>query len=1317
MGPSTDELAMAKTQLTPAPSSNPETPAALKSGDYQAGIEVRRTIGPFIVQEEIGHGGMGVVYRGIAPDGTPVAVKVLHRRAEAVLAERFKREAAIRIDHLNVVKVLDAGADADGTLYIAFELLEGESLAQRFAKTRATPQDVVDIGLQACRGLAAVHDRMVVHRDLKPANLFRTTDGTIKVLDFGIAFLADEDVRLTKTGAIVGTPAYLSPEQARGESPLDLRTDVWALGTALFEALVGRPPYSRDTPIATMIAVVMETCPPLRELAPSTPVDLVRAIERALAKSKEDRWPTMNAFAEALASADLTPPVSAALTTVEPHLAIARGERRVVAVIVVLGVADSESVKRVIVSHGGVFLPLLGHKAIGLFGGSHWEGDEILRAADAALEVKKHADRVAVGSGHAMSTTTGLSGRAVKGAEQLLARNDSDAVLTDAETAAALRAEFELGDLAEGSVAVLSRRPQGERRAAAPARRLVGREAEIAQLRQGLKTALYEERALAIVVSGPPGIGKTRLREEMTILWDETLIADERAGTQLLGRAAPHRRDIALSLFESVLVTHASRLAAESGGPRIALDAPADERRRAVLQLAREAIDGDDDARECAAFLGELAGVRMDDSEILATARKYVRLMTDRLRIALREYFVGLASRGPLALLVEDLQWADAESLDLLDELMERLQGVPFLLFATARPELREARPDLFRGNDVMHVEPRGLVSSDVALLARGIAGRPLDKQLVKEITERTSGNPLFVEHIVLALVDLGMLDAAGEREAAALPIPLTVEAAVQSRLDHLPIEEKEIIKRASLLRRPFFVDEIEALGVSSAEKHLSSLVRRDLVSSRLTDRTQEAKRYKIRSMLVADVAYLMIAKPLRAELHRKAAAFLLGSARQNPEEIAIHFERGDEPNKAAESYERAAIAASERGDSKSVLRCSQRALSLGVKRGSIYALRMARAEALQFLGKREEQMRELAEALEQASTESERGRALAEQSWWMSNMGRPEDALAIAESAVLAAKRGGDREVLARALGRQVVALIHAGRLKEARDALREATLLTSGAPLQLRALAQSWRAQLASALGDLGERRDAFQSAMWLYSKVGDIRSAAGAEANLADAYNRIGAYAEAEAALARAIEGCRRVGNRLMEGYAELNRGYSLAMMGRTADAIEALDAAAAIAQATQNRRLAICAAIYRARADLGHEGADRAFNAAVLAAEDARAISLPAQRAQALLIAARAKLALNDSEGACAFAREALEIRDQLGSVEEDEAEIFLVYSETLIALGRREEAAAVLARGRKILEAVALGIGDPEQRRRYLEDVAAHRSLCALSAEA
>lgn len=1248
---------------TPRPLSVDSREVAASSG------EQRRTIGPFVIQTELGRGGMGVVYRALGANGELRAVKVLGRRSDEKLIERFHREAGIRIEHPNIVKVFDAGSDPDGTLYIAFELLEGESLAQRMHAGRLSPKDAVQLGVQICRGLSVAHASGIVHRDLKPANLFLTRDGTVKILDFGIAYFADEDVRLTRTGVVVGTPAYLSPEQARGETNIDPRADLWALGTLLYEALAGKAPHHRETPLATMIAVVMESFAPLVEVAPEVPLELSQAIERALAKAREDRWPTAESFARALLAADLTPPRNrASPAAVRADTPIAAGERRVVSLMLAAGVGDLYRVREAIVERGGTMIPLAGQRALGIFGGSRSEGDELMRAADTGLSIRSTCERVAISVGHAFSARGGISGRAVKDAETLLARSYRG--IAAAEDAALLLAnDFELRDQ-DGVQVLLARKSEEEAPAEYP---IVGRDAELAQLRQALSTVLFEERALAVHVSGPPGIGKTRLREEL----QRVLSEHEPKLSTLLLRAAPHRRLQALSMF-----------AASLGSDRVKLET-----------MARLAIVDPERVRETLPFLFELAGIEGDESEALRAARADARLMSDRLRLAVRELFAGLAARGPLALLFEDLQWADDASLALIEEIYERLSDRPVLFFYSSRPDFLEAHREFLSAAEVLSIEPRGLLSSDIAALARSRVKRTLDKALVRTIAERTGGNPLFVEHIVLELADRGSLDSPVE----SLPLPLTVEAAVQSRLDHLPPDEKEILKHAALVRRPFYAEEVAALGGTNVELCLASLQRRDLVSSRASERQREKRRHRVKSALVADVAYLMIASEVRRDLHRRMARYLALVPRQPKEEVAIHFERAEMVAEAAKHFALAAHDAAHRGDSPSVLRCAERAFALGIAREEQWSLMMVKSDALAFLGRRDEQIAAIEAALAAANNEGQRARALAERSWWSANVGKYEEAIAFADRAVESARQAGEREALARALGRKTVAAIYCGRLDDARGALAEATQLAQAGSPALAALAEGWRAQLASATGDLGERRDAFQAAMFNYAKVGDVRSAAGAETNLADVYNRVGAYADAEAALLGALEGCRRVGHRLMEGYAQLNLAYARVGLGRVEEARASLAAAKEIARFTKNARLEVWVAIYRARADLS----DRSHPAAdtMRAAEEAVALAkhsgLPAQTVMAQGIASRAALAAGDIAQALLHAEQAVALRDQLGGVEENEAELFRALEEALAASNRPSEAIAARSRKQEIIATTAAKIGDPDLRARFV----------------
>ncbi|HEY8429882.1 MAG TPA: serine/threonine-protein kinase, partial [Sandaracinaceae bacterium] len=242
-------------------------------------------IGPFVVEGVLGHGGAGIVYRGRDPTGAKVAIKRIPTGDEE-LAARLLREADVRVQHENVVRVIASGIDAHGEPYVVSELLEGETLRERFARGIAPPE-LVALAAQAARGLAALHEAGVVHRDLKPANLFVTREGVLKILDFGTAAFADARTVLTTTGALIGTPAYLSPEQARGDRRVDERADVWSLGMTLYEGLTGELPFHRSTLAATALAIQHDPLPSIFARVPELPLELGILVERCLARDLE----------------------------------------------------------------------------------------------------------------------------------------------------------------------------------------------------------------------------------------------------------------------------------------------------------------------------------------------------------------------------------------------------------------------------------------------------------------------------------------------------------------------------------------------------------------------------------------------------------------------------------------------------------------------------------------------------------------------------------------------------------------------------------------------------------------------------------------------------------------------------------------------------------------------------------------------------------------------------------------------------------------------------------------------------------------------
>ena len=275
----------------------------------------------YTLERELGRGGMATVF--LAQDlrhDRPVALKVLHPDLARTLGpERFQREIklAARLQHPHILTVHDSG-EAAGQLWFTMPYVEGESLRERLRRERQLPVDAaLRIATEAARALEYAHRHGVIHRDIKPENLMLTSDGSTLVADFGIArALAGADDRLTETGLAVGTPAYMSPEQAAGDKGLDARTDVYSLGAVLYEMLAGEPPFTGPTAQAIIAKRFSGEVPRVRQARPSVPEHVDAAVSRALAPVAADRFETAEGFARALGAATTTSPVLA--TAPEP---------------------------------------------------------------------------------------------------------------------------------------------------------------------------------------------------------------------------------------------------------------------------------------------------------------------------------------------------------------------------------------------------------------------------------------------------------------------------------------------------------------------------------------------------------------------------------------------------------------------------------------------------------------------------------------------------------------------------------------------------------------------------------------------------------------------------------------------------------------------------------------------------------------------------------------------------------------------------------------------------------------------------------------
>jgi serine/threonine protein kinase len=307
-------------------------------------------IGAYRLVSMLGTGGMGAVW--LAEHtllGRRVAIKFLHAEVsrDPANVERFFAEAraATRIADPGIIVVYDFGWHTDNGAYIVMELLGGESVAARLRAGRFSVSDAVRVVQQSATAMAVAHGRGIIHRDLKPDNIFLIPDPSvtggerIKILDFGIAKLVGDEhgtVTRTRTGAIMGTPTYMSPEQCRGVGDIDQRTDIYALGCVLFELLCGRLPFVGSTPGDMIASHLLEAPQPPSALSPAVPDTIDAIVLRCLAKDAKDRYATMTELAGALAAAMGEP---GRVSAIGDDASVARRPRRRRALAIAVGVA------------------------------------------------------------------------------------------------------------------------------------------------------------------------------------------------------------------------------------------------------------------------------------------------------------------------------------------------------------------------------------------------------------------------------------------------------------------------------------------------------------------------------------------------------------------------------------------------------------------------------------------------------------------------------------------------------------------------------------------------------------------------------------------------------------------------------------------------------------------------------------------------------------------------------------------------------------------------------------------------------------------
>jgi TOMM system kinase/cyclase fusion protein len=928
--------------------------------------------GQYELRAALGEGGFGTVFAAQqAATGQQVAIKVLRLPVDSTpeanerRIARFQREMRLcaQLHHPNIVRLIDSGKADDGIVYSIFEFAPGKNLAQVLTEEGAlNPHEARHLMMQLLDALACAHSQGVVHRDLKPANIMVIPTGARRnalVLDFGIGALmedsSDSGAHITRTQEIIGTPAYAAPEQLRGERPTP-RSDIYSWGLVYLECLTGKrvfqgstsadiifrqlspepaviPPFIAAHPLGELLRRATAKEPGARDV---TTVDLLRELEACdMNGLHPDAVPLQGQRLGMSAEA------AAAERESTSQRQLVDGERRqITAVCCSLSVhpldgagADAERSDHVITlqqeacnqivrCYAGHVASIMGDTMLFYFGYPVAYEDDAVRAARAALEM--HAElsqreavllaehkvrielRIGIHTGlvvaRELRSSAGpgfAAGATPKLALSLSRQAPTGAVLVSGDTQRLLRKRFFLDRAGERDVErtetpmevfLLQDGAPSEELAETP---LVGRGQELELLTERWSRVLAGT-GQAVLIAGEPGIGKSRLVNELKrklrsvpLTWMESRCLPESANrafyplTYLLDRLMDPRREAKsadkVGKLEALLSSYGFELAEAMPLFTSLLSLPLPERWRAL----------------------EVSPQRQ-------------REMT---RNALLSLLVEMADREPVVLRIEDLHWADPSTLELLSQLVGEVSSARIYALFTARTEFNPSWPTAA----VFQLQLGRLGRAEIEQLAvRLISGRELPLEAIDRIAVKTDGIPLFVEELVLMLLESGLLMERDGRYVLTQPltdanIPSTLRDSLVARLDRLQ-RAKETAQVASAIGREFTLEllrEVLPLDPTGLQEDLDKLIAADLVHRK---RRLKSAVFVFKHALIRDAAYDSMLKRTRQQVHARIARALEEKfpevAGERPDLLAHHYAAAEQKREAIGYGQKAALAA-----------------------------------------------------------------------------------------------------------------------------------------------------------------------------------------------------------------------------------------------------------------------------------------------------------------------------------------------------------------------------------------------------------------------
>ncbi len=1266
---------------------------------------------------------MGEVYRARdVVSHLQVCVKLV-RTVEAREGERFVQEARILsgLAHPSIVRYLAHGM-VGSDHYLVMEWLEGEDLARRIEREPLNLADTVMLLQQAAEALAYAHAHEVIHRDIKPHNLFllERKITQLKLLDFGIAKLTNADRRLTRTGNLVGTPGYLAPETIDGTGAIDGRADVFSLGCVAHECLTGKPTFRGHEPGVLIAKLMLEDPPHLSEVVPEVPRAVGDLVARMLAKNPERRPTAVQVLRTLAALGDVSEGSGGGLGRGQ-DTQITVVEQRVSCIVMATASSSSQPLRE----KPGRVTPMLGSPATAptlaelearlalrfsartfvLPGGKIVvtlpEGtvasDQALLAARSALLVHQHLPdaSVVVALGIARLSRRSAVGSVIEQAAHLLADTPEGRVRLDDDLAPLLGARFDLSHDGPGTYLLGQRETfDGKRGLLGRPATFLGRGQELSFL-AGLQTdSALERQASTVLVSGPAGIGKSRLLQEFMAwvkLRPEPVLVLFGAGDSLAAGAPFALLGRAVRRLAGIAET----------------DSAEDRKRKLAECVGRQVPDG---ARAgVTAFIGEIAGVSFPepDHESLRAARQNPVLMADATRRAFEEWMRAECEVNPVLVVLEDMQWGDAGTVGLLDSAIRSLRDHPFMVLAIARPDLQTVFPNLWAERQVHVIQLPPLSRRASERLVREALGDSVADQTVAQIVARGDGNPFFLEELVRA-----------EHAGRSGEVPEPILGIVQARLEAEGPEGRRALRAAAIFGETFSRDGVAALlggERSTVGESLERLTDRELVNLATPSIASDGSpAFTFAHALIREAAYAMLTDEDRQLGHRLAAKWLIEHCAPEAIVLAEHFRRGGDTRSAAFWYRRAAEQALKSNDlagaisrvglGLSALGSAASDAQAGEMRGSLC---LVESEGHRWRGEIGQAESLGIEALALLVPGSPMWfRAAGQTIVALGSQGKAQELGALIAKVRAVEPQLEARDAFLVCLSEGACHLITAGHLAAADALLEEAARLAgyfSDIEPQAWALVRKARAARAAARGDSTRCLGELESAWALFEQAGDLRNACVVRSSIGAVYADLGDAGRAVEILREVVAGAEQLGLPEVAAIGRRDLSRVLGWRGESAEAERlARQAMATLGKRGESREEGV-AASYLAEVMLSVGRYDEAAAQAERAA--GMLVRAPAERALAQALLSLSHLGRGKIHEASVVAHEAYYgALEAMGAMGEAETVVRLAYAECLLAGQDIEAAKQVLLRARERLLVRAANLGPRADREAFCKGV-------------